>query len=103
MPPIAMLRRPPATQHSAKRPVRAPRCRVWPLVAMVTLLDAADLSACPVCYSATDPVIVSSLNAGIFVLLGVTGVVLAGFLRFVVSLIRRSQSVPVLEHHQTQT
>jgi hypothetical protein len=60
------------------------------------LLSASEAAACPVCYSASDPVIVSSLNAGIFVLLGVTGVVLAGFLRFIVSLVRRARNTPVL-------
>jgi hypothetical protein len=59
-------------------------------------LAATNASACPVCYSASDPVVTSSLNAGIFVLLGVTAVVLAGFLRFIVSLVRRAQTAPML-------
>ncbi len=42
--------------------------------------------ACPVCFLPTDEVTTTSLNLGIFVLLGVTGVVLAGFIRFIVSL-----------------
>ena len=51
--------------------------------------------ACPVCYTAADPAITESLNAGIFVLLGVTGVVLGGVARFIVSLARRAR-VPVI-------
>ncbi len=51
--------------------------------------------ACPVCYTAADPAITESLNAGIFVLLGVTGVVLCGVARFIVSLARRAR-VPVI-------
>lgn len=42
--------------------------------------------ACPVCFAPTDPTATASLNLGIFVLLGVTAVVLAGFIRFVVSI-----------------
>ena len=47
--------------------------------------------ACPVCYApAADAAIRESMNLGIFVLLGVTLVVLAGFARFFVGLARRS-------------
>ena len=49
--------------------------------------------ACPVCFTDADPALTESLNAGIFVLLGVTAVVLAGFARFVVSLVRRADHV----------
>jgi hypothetical protein len=48
--------------------------------------------ACPVCFgSAADPAVRESMNAGILVLLGVTAVVLACFLRFFVALARRSR------------
>ncbi len=50
--------------------------------------------ACPVCYSAADPVVRDSLNAGIGVLLVVTGVVLAGFGGFIASLMRRARTAP---------
>jgi hypothetical protein len=46
---------------------------------------------CPVCYSPTDAVVRESLNLGIFVLLGVTGVVLAAIARFMASIARRSR------------
>jgi hypothetical protein len=48
---------------------------------------------CPVCFnaSAADESIRASLNLGILVLMGVTGVVLAGFVRFIISIARRSR------------
>jgi hypothetical protein len=46
--------------------------------------------ACPVCFGGEDTVVRESLNAGIGVLLGVTGVVLGLFARFFVTLARRS-------------
>jgi hypothetical protein len=53
--------------------------------------------ACPVCYSPSDPVITESLNAGILVLLGITGAVLAGIVAFVVSLVLRAQRAALVE------
>ncbi len=49
------------------------------------------LLPCPVCYAPTDAVPRESLNLGIFVLLGVTGVVLAAIARFTVAIARRSR------------
>jgi hypothetical protein len=48
--------------------------------------------SCPVCFNAaaSDDTVRQSINLGIFVLMGVTGVVLAGFLRFIVSHVRLS-------------
>ena len=46
--------------------------------------------ACPVCFGGDDPVVRESLNAGIGVLLGVTGVVLGCFAGFFVRLARRA-------------
>lgn len=50
--------------------------------------------SCPVCFNAaaSDDTVRQSINLGIFVLMGVTGGVLAGFLRFIVSIVRRSRS-----------
>ena len=50
--------------------------------------------SCPVCFnaSAADETVRASLNLGILVLMGVTGVVLAGFLRFILSIARRSKN-----------
>ena len=53
--------------------------------------------ACPVCYLPTDEAARTSLNLGIFVLLGVTAVVLAGFLRFIALLARRARTSSLLE------
>lgn len=48
--------------------------------------------ACPVCYApAADAALRESMNAGIFVLLGTTFVVLCGFARLIVRLVRRSR------------
>ena len=44
------------------------------------------LFMCAVCFSGAEPVMRDSLNAGILVLLGVTGVVLASFAAFFVRL-----------------
>ena len=48
--------------------------------------------SCPVCFSAAEPSVRESMNAGIFVLLGVTGVVLACFAAFFISLARRARA-----------
>ena len=53
--------------------------------------------ACPVCYLPADEAARTSLNLGIFVLLGVTAVVLAGFLRFIASLAKRARAASLLE------
>jgi hypothetical protein len=53
------------------------------------------LLSCPVCYAPTDVVVRESLNLGIFVLLGVTAVVLAGVARFIASVARRSREAPL--------
>ena len=49
---------------------------------------------CPVCYSDADPIVTQSLNSGILVLLGVTGVVLGGIARFALSIVRRARAMP---------
>jgi len=62
---------------------------------------------CPVCFnaSAADETVRTSLNLGILVLMGVTGVVLAGFLRFIVSIARLSKADPKvrLYDHRVQS
>jgi len=52
--------------------------------------------SCPVCFNAgmADDTVRTSINLGIGVMLTVTAVVLAGFLRFIVSVVRRAK-VPV--------
>ena len=46
--------------------------------------------SCPVCFGGEDPGMRESLNAGIGVLMGVTGIVLGCFARFFVVLARRA-------------
>ena len=48
--------------------------------------------SCPVCFSGAvaDETVRSSVNIGILVLMGVTTVVLGGFLRFIISIVRRN-------------
>jgi len=50
--------------------------------------------SCPVCFNAgmADDTVRTSINLGIGVMLTVTAVVLAGFLRFIVSIVRRSRA-----------
>ena len=50
--------------------------------------------SCPVCFNAaaSDDTVRASLNLGILVMMGVTAGVLAGFLRFMISIIRRSKA-----------
>ena len=59
--------------------------------------------SCPVCFGGEDPVMRESLNAGIGVLLGVTGLVLAAFARFFVGLARRSREAAHLIGGPTST
>lgn len=48
--------------------------------------------ACPVCFGGDDPAVRDGLAAGISVLVAVTLVVLGGFARFIVQLVRRSRN-----------
>ena len=49
---------------------------------------------CPVCFNAaaSDDTVRTSVNLGILVMMGVTAGVLAGFVRFMISIIRRSKT-----------
>jgi len=57
------------------------------------MTDAARLLACVVCFSPFDPLVRDSVNAGVLVLLAVTGGVLIGFAAFIVRIARRSRRV----------
>ena len=50
------------------------------------------ITACTVCFGAAEPIVRESLNAGIFVLLGTTVVVLGCFARFFFTLARRARA-----------
>jgi hypothetical protein len=54
--------------------------------------------SCPVCFNAAiaDDSVRTSINAGLGVLLAVTAVVLAGFLRFIVSIARHARDTDVV-------
>ena len=54
------------------------------------------LLACAVCFGASDSAQTQAQNAGIFVLLGVTGVVLGGFAAMSVYFVRRARRYPAL-------
>ena len=49
------------------------------------------MTACTVCFGAVEPIVRESMNAGIFVLLGVTIIVLGCFARFFLALAKRSR------------
>lgn len=53
----------------------------------------AGLLACPICFGASDSPLAIGMNNGILALLGVTGLVLAGFAAFFISLMRRARAV----------
>jgi hypothetical protein len=61
------------------------------------MVDAVFALSCPVCYAPADPVVRESLNVGIFVLLGVTTVVLVGVIRFMTSIVRRSREAAFVD------
>jgi hypothetical protein len=66
------------------------------LLAALTIAPSPAL-ACPSCLGAADGPMASGLNAGIAVLLGVTGLVLAGFAAGIVAFVRRSRSLERIE------
>lgn len=56
----------------------------------VLLANASNTLACATCYGQSDSDLARGMNAGILVLLGVTGLVLVGVASFFVFLIRRN-------------
>ena len=56
------------------------------------------MTACTVCFGAAEPIVRESLNAGIFVLLGTTVVVLGCFAKFFLTLARRARAAAHLPH-----
>lgn len=55
------------------------------------LAAATSALPCVVCFSSADPLVQNGVNAGIFVLLGVTTMVLVGFAAFILRLVRRAR------------
>ena len=64
--------------------------RLFSAVLLVLVLSET-LSACPVCYGASDSPMADGVNAAILVLLGITGSVLIAFAAFFVYLRKRSR------------
>ena len=62
-------------------------------MSLTTLLIAAPRTviACPVCFGQNDSPMAWGVNMGVFLMLGVTGVVLAGFASFFIYLMRRAK------------
>ena len=58
--------------------------RAVPVLAFTALLGADPAAACSVCYGATPPdsPLITSAKLGVFLLLGITGLLLGGFTRF---------------------
>jgi predicted lipid-binding transport protein (Tim44 family) len=70
------------------------------LVVLIMLAASASPAlACPSCFGAADGPMASGLNAGIAVLLGVTGVVLAGFAAGIIAFVRRVRTLERMEDH----
>ncbi len=65
----------------------------WPVALLAALMLAVPRAAlaCPVCFGQSDSPMAQGVNMGIFFLLGVVGVVLAGFAAFFVYLARRAR------------
>lgn len=53
--------------------------------------------ACATCYGAADAAMTQGMNAAIFTLLGVTGVVLGGIVAAIICLVRRARRCRVAE------
>ena len=61
------------------------------LIATLVVTVPRAALACPVCFGQNDSPLASGVNMGVFVMLGVTGVVLAGFAGFFIYLMRRAR------------
>ena len=73
------------------------RTRSALLPALLLLASHSTVWACAACYGKSDSAMARSLNASIFTLMGVVGVVLAGAASFFVFLARRAASMPQSE------
>jgi hypothetical protein len=69
---------------------RHPLVRTLLLTALLVAAPRLAL-ACPVCFGESDSPMAAATNAGIWLMLGVIGVMLTGFASFFVYLIRRAK------------
>ena len=81
---------------NARRPRSRPRAVARWSAALIALvaLAIADVSACPICFRFEENRVTDGLRLGVLVLVGVTGVVLAGFGWFIAGFVRRSRRHP---------
>jgi maltodextrin utilization protein YvdJ len=71
------------------------------LLAFAMLAAPRAALACAVCFGQSDSPMAIGVNMGIFLMLGVTGAVLAGFASFFIYLVRRARLFA--EHEQART
>lgn len=67
--------------------------RRWqiPLLASVIMLTPQSLLACPVCFGASDAPMARGVNMAILLLLGITGMVLSGFVALILAIRGRAR------------
>ena len=75
----------------------------WILLILIWISLPQTAEACPSCYGKTDSPLAQGMNAGIFVLLGVVGVVLTGLAAFGIFLARRSASINAQDNIETKS
>jgi len=68
------------------------RLRLIATTVAAIVIGAAPLLACPVCFQVEQGPVTDGIRAAVLVLVGVTVVVLAGFVRFVVRFARRAET-----------
>ena len=76
--------------------MNGPITRTRPGVLMTMLLVvamSAPLFACPICFQLEQGPVADGMRAAVFVLIGVTLVVLAGFIRFAIRVARRGEAI----------
>jgi protein-S-isoprenylcysteine O-methyltransferase Ste14 len=71
------------------------------LLALAMLAAPRAAFACAVCFGQSDSPMAVGVNMGIFIMLGVTGAVLAGFACFFIYLVRRARIFADAEQRRT--
>jgi hypothetical protein len=69
-------------------------------VAALTVAFEAAAFACPICFQVDDAATTNGVRAAVFVLIGVTTAVLAGFAWFILRFARRAASMPLPPEHE---
>ena len=68
-----------------------------PIVTALLIAAPRIALACPVCFGESDSPMAAATNAGIWLMLGVVGVMLTGFASFFIYLIRRAKRLAASE------